>query len=144
MGRPGHAPSGTGSLVPTRRLPRAETFCRCAISSLHDDDLAKIKKSWTPYMHRWVNEVSIGRREPVITTTKHYSMGRYSIGPVLEPTSPTTPTPASPRCLPRANDLSSGELFAMKVKQTSAKGVGAGKFDVEWVSLGKASNGGPS
>ena len=121
--------------------------------SLHDDDLAKIKKSWTPYMHRWVNEVSIddskSADEPVITATKHYSMGRYSIElPYCVDATPQvcyitddSNTGVAAMFVPdKANDLSSGELFAMKVKQTSAKGVGAGKFDVEWVSLGKASN----
>ena len=51
--------------------------------SLHDDDLATIKAAWSPYKHRWVNEVAIddstSTTSPTITATKHYSMGRYSI-----------------------------------------------------------------
>ena len=40
----------------------------------------------------------------------------------------------------KANDLSAGTLYAMKVTQTSTKSVGGGMFDVEWVSLGHATN----
>ena len=120
---------------------------------LHDDDLATIKNSWTPYMHRWVNEVSIddskSADEPVITATKHYSMGRYSIElPYCVDSTPQvcyitddSNTGVAAMFVPaKANDLSSGELFAMKVTQTSDKGVGAGKFNVEWISLGSATN----
>ena len=119
----------------------------------HDDDLATIKTQWTPYMHRWVNEVTIDDSasvsSPVITATKHYSMGRYSIElPYCVGATPQvcyitddSNTGVAAMFVPdKANDLSSGELFAMKAKQTSEKGVGGGMFDVEWVSLGKASN----
>ena len=120
---------------------------------LHDDDLTTIKGQWTPYMHRWVNEVSIDDSSsvssPTITATKHYSMGRYSIElpycvgdfPQVCYITDDSNTGVAAMFVPdKANDLSSGELFAMKVTQTSTKGVGAGKFDVEWISLGSAND----
>ena len=119
----------------------------------HDKDLATIKKSWTPYMHRWVNEVSIddskSADEPVITATKHYSMGRYSIElPYCVDATPQvcyitddSNTGVAAMFTPdKANDLSAGTLYAMKVTQTSTKSVGGGMFDVEWVSLGHAND----
>ena len=104
-------------------------------------------------MHRWVNEVAVddskSADEPIITATKHYSMGRYSIELLLRRchfpqvcyiTDDSNTGVAAMFVPDKADDLSSGELFAMKAKQTSEKGVGGGMFDVEWVSLGSANN----
>ena len=120
---------------------------------LHDKDLATIKAAWTPYMHSWVNEVSIDDSSsistPTITATKHYSMGRYSIElpycigdfPQVCYITDDSNTGVAAMFVPdKANDLSAGTLYAMKVTQTSTKSVGGGMFDVEWVSLGHATN----
>ena len=119
----------------------------------HDKDLAAIKAAWTPYMHRWVNEVSIDDSSsittPTITATKHYSMGRYSIElpycigdfPQVCYITDDSNTGVAAMFIPdEANDLSAGTLYAMKVTQTSTKSVGGGMFDVEWVSLGHATD----
>ena len=120
---------------------------------LHDDNLAAIKAAWTPYMHRWVNEVSIDDSSsistPTITATKHYSMGRYSIElpycigdfPQVCYITDDSNTGVAAMFVPdKANDLSAGTLYAMKVTQTSTKSVGGGMFDVEWVDLGHAND----
>ena len=121
--------------------------------SLHDDDLATIKAAWSPYKHRWVNEVAIddssSTTNPTITATKHYSMGRYSIElpycigdtPQVCYITDDSNTGVAAMFIPdAANDLSAGTLYAMKVTQTSTKSVGGGMFDVEWVSLGHATD----
>ena len=104
-------------------------------------------------MHRWVNEVSIDDSSsittPTITATKHYSMGRYSIElpycigdfpQVCYITDDSNTGVAAMFTPDKANDLSAGTLYAMKVTQTSTKSVGGGMFDVEWVSLGHATD----
>ena len=120
---------------------------------LHDDDLTNIKAAWSPYMHRWVNEVAIddssSTTNPTITATKHYSMGRYSIElpycigdtPQVCYITDDSNTGVAAMFIPdEANDLSAGTLYAMKVTQTSTRSVGGGMFNVEWISLGHATN----
>ena len=92
---------------------------------------------------------STSTTSPTITATKHYSMGRYSIElpycigdtPQVCYITDDSNTGVAAMFIPdAANDLSAGTLYAMKVTQTSTKSVGGGMFDVEWVSLGHATN----
>lgn len=101
------------------------------------------------YDYGWNIEVEVSLDEggeASTTTTKHYAMGRLAIELAkVMPDSKTayitddgTNVGFYMFVADNAGDLSAGTLYATKWNQTSAKGVGAA--DLEWVSLGHASD----
>lgn len=112
-----------------------------AMGAYYDGDLTALN----PYDYGYQVEVKVSSFEDA-TVTKHYSMGRiaHELGYVM-PNQKTVymSDDGTNGILLRyeadtAGDLSSGELFAAKWVQTSADNGGAA--DLEWVSLGKASD----
>jgi len=114
--------------------------------------LDETKQRWSPYMHRYVNEVAIDDSEgsPVITAVKHYSMGRYSIelpfcgietSPqvcyITDDASNGVPCAYMPDV---RNDLTAGELKCAKIQMTSEPNEDAGEYSVEWIALGHATD----
>jgi secreted PhoX family phosphatase len=104
------------------------------------------KKELNPYYWGWTPEVTIKNAKGDTEYVKHYSMGRlaHELAYVM-PDKKTvylsddgTNGALFMFIADEAGDLSSGTLYAAKLKQTSAKN--GGEFDVSWINLGKANN----
>lgn len=102
-------------------------------------------KKQNPYFYGWVPEVRIDQEgEP--HHTKHYSMGRFSheLAFVMPDRQTVYMSDDGTNVglfmfkADRAEDLSSGQLYAAKLHQTDTKGAGA--FTLEWIDLGHATD----
>ena len=100
---------------------------------------------WNPYYYGWNIEVAVDE-DAAVTSTKHYAMGRlaYELSYVMPDEKTVYMTDDGTNVglymfvADNKGDLSSGTTYAAKWRQTSAEGVGAA--NLEWVSLGHASN----
>ncbi|MDX1802678.1 MAG: DUF839 domain-containing protein [Alcanivorax sp.] len=102
-----------------------------------------------PYWWGWNIEVKVnvkGDQDPTTTLTKHYAMGRlaFELAKVM-PDQKTVYMSDDGSDVgfymfiaDSAGDLSAGTLYAAKWNQTSAEGLGAA--DLQWVSLGHATD----
>ncbi len=105
-------------------------------------DLTKIN----PYDYGYVTEIKILDEKGNVSASKHYSMGRFAheLAYVMPDQKTVYMSDDGTNGIfakfiaDYPGDLSSGELFAAKWKQTSAENGGAA--DIEWISLGKASD----
>eukprot|EP00929_Paragymnodinium_shiwhaense_P066984 TRINITY_DN3367_c0_g2_i1.p1 TRINITY_DN3367_c0_g2~~TRINITY_DN3367_c0_g2_i1.p1 ORF type:complete len:527 (-),score=107.13 TRINITY_DN3367_c0_g2_i1:339-1919(-) len=120
-------------------------------------ELADLKAVFHPYMNGYPNEVAIDDSAdgpPVITATKHYSMGRYYVElAYCLPTSPqvcymgddiSNGVPCAYRP-DKENDLSAGTLYCAKMTMTVVPDLnshvgGAGEYDIEWLDFGHATD----
>lgn len=104
---------------------------------------------WNPYYYGWNIEIDIaaeGDATPTSTLTKHYAMGRlaFELSYVMPDSKTVYMTDDGTNVglymfvADTAGDLSAGTLYAAKWNQTSAAGLGAA--ELEWISLGHASN----
>lgn len=99
-----------------------------------------------PYSYGWTPEVIVLNENGDTKVVKHYAMGRFSheLSYVM-PDKKTvylsddgTNVGLFMFIADKAGDLSSGNLYAAKWKQTSSHS--AGKADIEWISLGHSTN----
>ncbi|GGD45576.1 hypothetical protein GCM10012288_19890 [Malaciobacter pacificus] len=111
----------------------------------------ELKKYWgendySAYYYGWTPEVKIENEKPVYS--KHYAMGRFSheLSYVM-PDNKTvymsddgTNVGLFMYVSDTAKDLSAGTLYAAKWNQTSEVGIGLGEADIQWISLGHATN----
>ncbi len=111
-------------------------------------DLAPIeafKVAFKPYKYGFPVEVAVNEAGET-TVAKHYAMGRVAVELALVmPDKKTayisddgTNTGLYRFVADKEGDLSSGQLYSAKWKQTSAEGAGAA--DIEWIDLGHGSN----
>lgn len=102
-----------------------------------------------PYWWGWNIEVAVsaeGEDDPQANLTKHYAMGRlaFELAYVMPDEKTVYMTDDGTNVgfymfvADAAGDLSAGTLYAAKWNQTSAAGMG--EADLEWISLGHASN----
>lgn len=113
------------------------------------DDLSKYfagdSKKVNPYFYGWIPEVKI-EADGTPDYTKHYAMGRFSHEvSYIMPDKKTvymaddgTNVGLFMFVADREEDLTAGQLYAGKFKQTSAKEGGA--FELSWIDLGHASD----
>lgn len=103
------------------------------------------KSVFKPYKYGFPVEVAVSE-DGSTSVAKHYAMGRVAVElAYILPDKKTayitddgTNTGLFRFVADKAGDLSSGELYAAKWNQTS--GEGAGAADIEWISLGHASD----
>ncbi|QIL90852.1 DUF839 domain-containing protein [Microbulbifer sp. SH-1] len=104
---------------------------------------------WNPYFYGWNIEINVnaeGDAAPTTDLVKHYAMGRlaFELSYVMPDSKTVYMTDDGTNVglymfiADTAGDLSAGTVYAAKWNQTSAEGLGAA--DLEWVSLGHASN----
>ncbi|WP_428819525.1 PhoX family protein [Microbulbifer sp. MCCC 1A16149] len=104
---------------------------------------------WNPYFYGWNIEINVnaeGEAEPTTDLVKHYAMGRiaFELSYVMPDSKTVYMTDDGTNVglymfiADTAGDLSAGTVYAAKWNQTSAEGLGSA--DLEWVSLGHASN----
>ena len=100
---------------------------------------------WNPYFYGWNIEVVVSE-DAQVTSTKHYAMGRlaFELSYVMPDKKTTYMTDDGTNVglymfvADTAEDLSAGTAYAAKWNQTSADGMGAA--DLEWISLGHATD----
>ena len=100
---------------------------------------------WNPYFYGWNIEVAV-TEDAQVTSTKHYAMGRlaFELSYVMPDNKTTYMTDDGTNVglymfvADTAKDLSAGTAYAAKWNQTSAEGIGAA--DLEWISLGHATD----
>ena len=100
---------------------------------------------WNPYFYGWNIEVEV-TEDAEVSSTKHYAMGRiaFELSYVMPDNKTAYMTDDGTNVglymfvADTAKDLSSGITYAAKWNQTSAEGIGAA--DLEWISLGHATN----
>ena len=100
---------------------------------------------WNPYYYGWNIEVAVTEGADV-TSTKHYAMGRlaFELSYVMPDNKTAYMTDDGTNVglymfvADTAKDLSAGTTYAAKWNQTSAEGIGAA--DLEWISLGHATD----
>lgn len=103
-------------------------------------------KALNPYDYGFVTEIKVLDEKGHTEAQKHYAMGRFAHELAYAMPDQKTVYMSDDGTngifgkfvADYAGDLSSGELFAAKWKQTSA--TDGGSADIEWVSLGKASD----
>ncbi|HEY8567627.1 PhoX family protein [Microbulbifer sp.] len=104
---------------------------------------------WNPYFYGWNIEINVnaeGDAAPTTELTKHYAMGRlaFELSYVMPDSKSVYMTDDGTNVglymfiADTAGDLSAGTVYAAKWNQTSAEGLGAA--DLEWVSLGHATD----
>ena len=104
---------------------------------------------WNPYLYGWNIEINVsaeGDAAPTTELTKHYAMGRlaFELSYVMPDSKTVYMTDDGTNVgfymfiADTAGDLSAGTVYAAKWNQTSGEGLGAA--DLEWVSLGHASD----
>ncbi|MFV8780799.1 PhoX family protein [Microbulbifer sp. SA54] len=104
---------------------------------------------WNPYFYGWNIEINVaaeGDAAPTTDLVKHYAMGRlaFELSYVMPDSKTVYMTDDGTNVgfymfiADTAGDLSAGTLYAAKWNQTSAEGLGSA--DLEWISLGHASN----
>jgi secreted PhoX family phosphatase len=100
---------------------------------------------WNPYFYGWNIEVSV-TEDAEVTSTKHYAMGRlaFELSYVMPDEKTTYMTDDGTNVglymfvADTAGDLSAGTAYAAKWNQTSSEGLG--EADLEWISLGHATD----
>ncbi|WP_288131865.1 alkaline phosphatase PhoX [Microbulbifer sp.] len=104
---------------------------------------------WNPYYYGWnieINVVAEGDAEPTTELSKHYAMGRiaFELSYVMPDSKTVYMTDDGTNVglymfiADTAGDLTAGTVYAAKWNQTSGEGLGSA--DLEWISLGHASN----
>ncbi|WP_226664240.1 PhoX family protein [Microbulbifer aggregans] len=104
---------------------------------------------WNPYFYGWNIEINVaaeGDAAPTTDLVKHYAMGRlaFELSYVMPDSKTVYMTDDGTNVgfymfiADAEGDLSAGTLYAAKWNQTSAEGLGSA--DLEWISLGHASN----
>ncbi|WP_346838143.1 alkaline phosphatase PhoX [Microbulbifer sp. SAOS-129_SWC] len=104
---------------------------------------------WNPYFYGWNIEINVsadGEKDPTAELTKHYAMGRlaFELSYVMPDSKTVYMTDDGTNVgfymfiADTAGDLSAGTTYAAKWKQTSGEGLGAA--ELEWVSLGHATD----
>ncbi|WP_250461745.1 PhoX family protein [Microbulbifer litoralis] len=129
--------------LPTSVEVEGDDYARGMLS--YYDDPAE----WNPYFYGWNIEVNVaaeGDAEPTAELTKHYAMGRlaFELSYVMPDSKTVYMTDDGTNVgfymfvADTAGDLSAGTVYAAKWNQTSGEGLGAA--DLEWVSLGHATD----
>ena len=135
-----------------KKLPTATEVAADGYSATQLTYYTENGLTWNPYYYGWNIEVAVetdaadADSEPSVELTKHYAMGRlaFELAYVMPDAKTAYMTDDGTNVgfymfvADQENDLSAGTLYAAKWVQTSAEGVGAA--DLEWVSLGHASN----
>lgn len=104
---------------------------------------------WNPYFYGWNIEINVsaeGDAQPETQLAKHYAMGRiaFELSYVMPDSKTVYMTDDGTNVglymfvADTAGDLSAGTTYAAKWNQTSDEGLGAA--DLEWVSLGHATD----
>jgi uncharacterized protein len=100
---------------------------------------------WNPYYYGWNIEVAVAE-DATTTLTKHYAMGRlaFELSKVMPDSKTAYMTDDGTNVglymfvADTAGDLSAGTTYAAKFTQTST--TGQGEFNLNWVSLGHATD----
>ena len=100
---------------------------------------------WNPYYYGWNIEVVVSE-DAEVNSTKHYAMGRlaFELSYVMPDKKTTYMTDDGTNVglymfvADTEEDLSAGTIYAAKWNQTSSEGIGAA--DLEWISLGHATD----
>ena len=112
-----------------------------------DGDIADFRAKFSPYFYGFAVEAALDGTGQV-SLKKHYSMGRYSMElPYVMPDNKTvlltddgTNVNLFMFVADTAGDLSAGTLYAMRAYQTTPAGSRDFTADIEWISLGHATN----
>lgn len=150
MATPWNSHLGSEEYESDARLIEQSTDAKTNLSAdPYYNELAKYfkddAKAVNPYFYGWVPEVQIDEKgEP--NYSKHYAMGRFSHEvSYIMPDNKTvymaddgTNVGLFMFVADKEQDLSAGQLYAAKFKQTSAKNGGA--FELSWIDLGYTSD----
>jgi secreted PhoX family phosphatase len=112
-----------------------------------DGDIADFKAKYSPYFNGFAVEAALDGNGQA-TLKKHYAMGRHSMElPYVMPDNKTvlltddgTNVNFFMFVADNAGDLSAGTLYAMRAYQTTPVGAKDFTADIEWISLGHATN----
>ncbi|MDF2695012.1 MAG: Alkaline phosphatase, partial [Labilithrix sp.] len=110
-------------------------------------DFEKFQEAYSAYFHGYAVEVKLDANGSP-TVTKHYAMGRLGLElayvmpdqKTVFLTDDVTNGGLHMFVADTAGDLSAGTLYAMRVYQTSPKGQPGFTGDIEWISLGHATD----
>jgi secreted PhoX family phosphatase len=112
-----------------------------------DGNIADFTAKFSPYFHGFAVEAALDANGQA-TLKKHYAMGRHSMElPYVMPDNKTvlltddgTNVNLYMFVADTAGDLSAGTLYAMRAYQTTPVGAKDFTADIEWISLGHATN----